>query len=187
MAFVEPVTLAGTHVAAGAARSGARGRHSQAAAADGELWKLWYTSVPAPEATAGVDRRGAGDARARQGALPFVVRAARTAPSSARRATSTSRRRTAGSRSATRGTRSARSAAPINTECKLLLLTHAFETLRVHRRRVPHALLQFRVARRDRAAGREAGRHPAQSPDHAGRHAAATPSSSASSTASGRR
>ena len=30
----------------------------------------------------------------------------------------------------------------LNTQCKLLLLTHAFEKPGLHRRRVPHALLQ---------------------------------------------
>ena len=30
----------------------------------------------------------------------------------------------------------------LNTHCKMLLLTHAFEQARLHRRRVPHALLQ---------------------------------------------
>ena len=34
----------------------------------------------------------------------------------------------------------------INTECKLLLLTHAFEQARLHRRRVPHQFLQLPVA-----------------------------------------
>ena len=53
----------------------------------------------------------------------------RPATSSAHALFQRRRRATGGSRSATRGTRSACSAPPINTECKLLLLTHAFEAL----------------------------------------------------------
>ncbi len=50
MAFVEPVTLRGAHVALEPlAREHEAGL--KAAAADGELWQLWYTSVPAPDKT----------------------------------------------------------------------------------------------------------------------------------------
>ena len=45
----------------------------QAAAADGELWRLWYTTVPAPETTRAYIET-ALDMRARLGAMPFVVR-----------------------------------------------------------------------------------------------------------------
>lgn len=45
----------------------------EAAARNGELWKLWYTSVPAPgEAAAYVDAALAGHAEGRM--LPFAVR-----------------------------------------------------------------------------------------------------------------
>ncbi len=51
MAFVAPLTLAGRHV-----RLEPLGREHvdalAAAAADGELSQLWFTGVPAPEATA---------------------------------------------------------------------------------------------------------------------------------------
>ena len=62
--------------------------------------------------------------------MPFVIRANATGeivgsdPLFQRRG-----RAPAARRSATPGTRGARSARPINTECKLLLLTHAFEVL----------------------------------------------------------
>ncbi|HEX7113234.1 MAG TPA: GNAT family protein [Mizugakiibacter sp.] len=49
----------------------------EAAARDGELWKLWYTSVPAPGETAAyVDAALAGHAEGRM--LPFAVRERRS-------------------------------------------------------------------------------------------------------------
>ena len=70
--FIEPVTLRGKH----ATVEPLDATHEDAlkrAAADGELWKLWYTSVAPP------DRMGeyiaiALDMRERLGAMPFVVR-----------------------------------------------------------------------------------------------------------------
>ena len=52
MAFIEPVTLSGRHVRL---EPLAMDHHDALvdAASDGELWKLWYTSVPAPEAMVG--------------------------------------------------------------------------------------------------------------------------------------
>jgi hypothetical protein len=50
MRFVEPVTLEGRHVRIEPLAH----EHAdavRAAAADGELWRLWYTSVPAPAKT----------------------------------------------------------------------------------------------------------------------------------------
>ena len=51
MPFIEPVSLAGRHVAI---EPLAREHEAavKAAAADGELWRLWYTSVPSPGGTA---------------------------------------------------------------------------------------------------------------------------------------
>src|SRR5487761_1905436 len=48
--FIPPVTLHGAH---GRLEPLARGHLDgiRSAAADGELWKLWYTSVPPPERT----------------------------------------------------------------------------------------------------------------------------------------
>lgn len=53
-----------------------RMQHAQAleaAAADGELWKLWFTSAPAPGQTEAYIRK-ALDGLAAQAMLPFVVR-----------------------------------------------------------------------------------------------------------------
>jgi RimJ/RimL family protein N-acetyltransferase len=100
-----------------------------AAAADGELWRLWYTSVPAPEATRAY-LETALDMRERLGAMPFVVR---QQPDGVVVGTTRyfnvdeqNQRLEIGSTWYAR--RAQRTA--INTECKLLLLTHAFEQLK---------------------------------------------------------
>src|SRR5512137_2180043 len=76
MPFIDPVILAGDHVVLEPlARS-----HEEAlarAAADGELWRLWYTSVPPPE-LAGEYVEAALEMRETAGAMPFVVRLKRT-------------------------------------------------------------------------------------------------------------
>ena len=80
-----------------------------------------------------------------------------------------SKRRIGGWRSGTRGTRNACSAPALNTECKLLLLTHAFEKLHCIAVEFRTHFMNSPVARGNRAARREAGRHPAQSPARDGR------------------
>lgn len=125
--FIEPVTLRGTHVTL---EPLAR-EHLDAirtAAADGELWRLWYTSVPSPGTTQGwLD--AALDMRERDGAMPFAVRdnASGEIVGSTRyfHVDAVNRRLEIGHTwYAKRMQRTA-----VNTECKLLLLTHAFETL----------------------------------------------------------
>src|SRR5690349_17927416 len=126
--FIEPVVLTGTH-----AILEPLGREHEAAikkaSADGELWKLWYTSVPAPDKTSEwLDI--ALDMRERLGAMPFVVRHKATGDvvGSTRyfNVDATNRRLEIGHTWYAR--RAQRTA--INSECKLLLLTHAFEALR---------------------------------------------------------
>lgn len=126
--FIEPVTLRGAH----ATLEPLRREHEagvREATADGELWRLWYTSVPAPEKTAEwLD--AALDMRERLGAMPFVVRdnASGAVVGSTRyfNVDALNRRLEIGHTWYAR--RAQRTA--INTECKLLLLTHAFEALR---------------------------------------------------------
>jgi N-acetyltransferase len=124
--FVEPLTLKGRH-----ALIEPLGREHEAgiraAAADGELWRLWYTSVPSPENTlAWFDTALA--MRDKQGAMPFVIRdAAGNVVGSTRyfAVEPTHRRLEIGyTWYAKRVQRTA-----VNTECKLMLLTHAFEVL----------------------------------------------------------
>ncbi len=100
----------------------------RAAAADGELWQLWYTSVPAPEKTAAwLDAALA--MRERLGAMPFVVRANATGDivGSTRYFNVEAAHRRLEIGHTWYAKRVQRT--PINTECKLLLLTHAFEVL----------------------------------------------------------
>ncbi|MEO8740947.1 MAG: GNAT family protein [Casimicrobiaceae bacterium] len=128
MAFVEPVTLKGAH----ATLEPLTREHEAAlalAADDGEIWRLWYTSVATPEKMAGYVGT-ALDMRERLGAMPFVVRdnVSGDIVGCTRyfNVDATHRRLEIGHTWYAR--RAQRSA--INTECKLLLLTHAFEKLR---------------------------------------------------------
>jgi len=126
--FIEPVTLRGRH-----ASLEPLAREHEApimqAAADGELWKLWYTSVPAPDqTTAWLD--AALDMRERQGAMPFAVRAndSGNIVGSTRYFNVDAANRRVEIGHTWYAQRAQRTA--INTECKLLLLIHAFEQLR---------------------------------------------------------
>ena len=127
MAFVEPVTLKGQH----ATLEPLAREHEDAirrAAADGELWRLWYTSVPAPDKTAAyIDT--ALEMRERDGAMPFVVRSSTAEVVGCTRyfhVDAPNRRLEIGyTWYAKRVQRSA-----LNTECKLMLLAHAFERLK---------------------------------------------------------
>ncbi|WP_276370841.1 GNAT family protein [Chryseolinea sp. H1M3-3] len=100
----------------------------QEAATDGELWKLWYTFIPTPEGMEAWIRKALQEKEDRV-SLPFVV-----IQNSTNRIVGSTRfmniekdvRRleigtTWYSKSVQRS--------PINTECKLLLLQHAFENL----------------------------------------------------------
>jgi RimJ/RimL family protein N-acetyltransferase len=125
--FIDPVTLRGTHVTL-EPLSREHEDGIRAAAADGELWQLWYTSVPAPDRTAAwLD--AALDMRERLGALPFAVRhnGSGDIVGSTRyfNVDAANRRLEIGHTWYAR--RVQRTA--VNTECKLLLLTHAFEAL----------------------------------------------------------
>ena len=94
---------------------------------DGELWKLWYTSVPAPEAMAAeIERRLALQAAGSM--LPFAVLDAQgrvVGMTTYMNIDATHRRVEIGSTWYAQSTQ--RSA--LNTECKRMLLGHAFEAL----------------------------------------------------------
>ena len=127
MPFVEPVTLEGRY-----ATLEPLVREHEAdlrrAAADGELWRLWYTSVPAPDKTRSyIDT--ALSMREDLGAMPFGVRDNESGEivgcTRYFNVDAANRRLEIGHTWYAR--RAQRTA--INTECKLLLLTHAFEKL----------------------------------------------------------
>ncbi|MDR5802439.1 GNAT family N-acetyltransferase [Caballeronia sp. LZ001] len=125
--WIEPVTLEGEHVKLVPLTV----EHEAAltvAASDGELWKLWYTFVPSLDKTrAYIDT--ALDMRDRLGAHPFAVIDAKTGDvvgSTRYFAVDETHRRLEIGHTwyAKRVQRTA-----LNTEAKLLLLTHAFERL----------------------------------------------------------
>jgi RimJ/RimL family protein N-acetyltransferase len=125
--FLSPVTLQGRHVRL-EPLSREHAEALSAAADDGELWKLWYTDVPNRERMPGwvvAALLGQGQGTA----LPFAVRdlASGEVVGSTRycNVDAANRRLEIGyTWYAARAQRSA-----VNTECKLLLLTHAFEAL----------------------------------------------------------
>jgi RimJ/RimL family protein N-acetyltransferase len=126
MGFLRPVALKGVH----ASLVPLAAEHLaglQEAARDGELWKLWYTFVPAPEAMAAEIERRLGLLE-RDSMLPFTVldAAGRVAGMTTyMNVDGTNRRVEIGSTWYARRVQRT----PLNTECKLMLLTHAFETL----------------------------------------------------------
>lgn len=126
MAFAEPVTLRGQHATL-EPLSLAHEADATEAVKDGELWQLWYTAIPRPERMRAEIERRLG-LQAQGSMLPFAVRDASgrmVGMTTFMHIDATHRRVEIGStwtaKSAQRG--------PLNTECKLMLLTHAFEQL----------------------------------------------------------
>lgn len=126
MPWPDPITLRGQH----ARLEPLSHDHREAlveAVKDGELSKLWYTAIPLPDNMGKeIDRRLRLQAAGSM--LPFTVFDAGdniVGMTTYMNIDATNRRVEIGStwygKSAQRG--------PLNTQCKLLLLTHAFETL----------------------------------------------------------
>jgi N-acetyltransferase len=128
MTFTEPVSLIGQHGSL-VPLSHAHLAGLSDAVADGALWDLWYTSIPRPDQMLSeIDRRL--DLQRRGLMLPFTVIEKQSAEAVGM---STYLNIDAANRRVEIGAtwyrkRVQRSA--LNTECKLLLLTHAFEQLR---------------------------------------------------------
>ncbi len=126
MPWPDPVELRGEH----AALVPLAAAHAPAladATRDGELWKLWYTAVPSPEGMAAeIERRLALQAAGSM--LPFTVLDAAGTPvgmTTYMNIDAVHQRVEIGSTwYAQRVQRTA-----LNTECKRLLLAHAFEAL----------------------------------------------------------
>jgi RimJ/RimL family protein N-acetyltransferase len=126
MPWLEPITLRGTHASLVPL---SHDHHDDLVEAveDGELWELWYTLVPEPaRMRQEIDRRLK---LAEQGTmLPFaVISAASGRPvgmTTCMNLDAANRRLEIG---ATWYRKSVQRTA-VNTECKLMLLTHAFET-----------------------------------------------------------
>ncbi len=124
--IVVPVTLRGEH----ASLVPLAREHEAAlvdAVRDGDLWQLWYTAIPAPERMAAeIERRLA--LQAEQSMLPFTVLDASATPvgmSTYMNIDNVHQRVEIGSTwYAARVQRT-----PLNSQCKRLMLAHAFETL----------------------------------------------------------
>jgi len=126
MSWLAPITLSGTHATLEPlAREHADGLIE--AVRDGELWKLWYTAIPEPARMAQeIDRRLALQAMGSM--LPFTARDAESriaGMTTYMNIDATHRRVEIGSTWYARRVQRT----PLNTECKLMLLTHAFEAL----------------------------------------------------------
>ena len=126
MSWPEPVILRGQH----ASLVPLAREHEPAlreATSDGELWRLWYTNVPSPERMgAEIDRRLALQATGSM--LPFTVLAAGgrvVGMTTYMNIDAIQKRVEIGSTWYARSVQRS----PLNTECKEMLLRHAFEEL----------------------------------------------------------
>ena len=126
MPWPDPVTLRGTH----ASLVPLEPAHAAAlteAVRDGELWRLWYTAIPAPEGMAAEIERRLG-LQAAGSMLPFAVLDATGTPvgmTTYMNIDAANRRVEIGSTWYARRVQRT----PLNTECKALLLAHAFDSL----------------------------------------------------------
>ena len=126
MGWLDPVELRGTF----AALVPLAADHEAAlcdATRDGELWKLWYTSIPSPEGMAAEIARRL-TLHATGSMLPFTVLDAAgkvVGMTTYMNVDATHKRVEIGSTWYAAGTQRS----PLNTECKLMLLGHAFEKL----------------------------------------------------------
>lgn len=126
MSWPEPVALNGTHARLEPLSQAHRSGLIEAVK-DGELWRLWYTAIPAPEGMEQeIERRLSLQAKGTM--LPFTVFDAEgriAGMTTYMNIDAANRRVEIGSTWYAR--RVQRTA--LNSECKLMLLTHAFERL----------------------------------------------------------
>ena len=127
MTWLQPVTLKGARATLAPLD---RSHHDdlREAVADGELWKLWYTTVPQPDAMAAeIDRRL--KLQSEGSMLPFTVidnaSGKAVGMTTFMNVDAQNRRVEIGST----WYRKSVQRSDVNTQCKLLLLGHAFETL----------------------------------------------------------
>lgn len=170
MTWLEPVTLSNSRICLELLDQ----RHHDElveATNDGELWKLWYTSVPRPDDVAAEIERRLELCR-QHSMLPFAI----VEQSSGRavgmttfmNADAANRRIEIGSTWFRRSTQRT----GLNTHCKLLMLTHAFETLDCIAVAILYSFFQPPEPSRHRTSGSETGWHPAQ-PSASGRRQSA--------------
>jgi RimJ/RimL family protein N-acetyltransferase len=127
MTWLQPVTLRSSRATLEPLAHGHRD-HLIEAVKDGGLWQLWYTTIPAPEKmSAEIDRRLALQAKGSM--LPFAVidntSGKAVGMTTCMNVEPAHRRVEIGSTWYRRSVQRT----DLNTQCKLMLLTHAFETL----------------------------------------------------------
>ena len=126
MSFLEPTTLKGQHATLEPLVASHLDEAVEAVR-DGDMWQLWYTAIPAPEKMeAEIARRL--DLQAKGLMLPFAVRT----PSGQFAGMTTYMNVDAANRHVEIGStwyRKSVQRGGLNTECKLMLLGHAFEKL----------------------------------------------------------
>ncbi|MGA7327908.1 MAG: GNAT family protein [Rhodomicrobium sp.] len=126
MSWLQPVTLSGTRVTLVPLEESHRADLAEAVK-DGELWRLWYTSIPAPEKMAEeINRRLRLQDRGEM--LPFAVISSEgkaAGMTTYMNVDAANRRVEIGSTWYCKSVQRT----GLNSECKLLLLGHAFETL----------------------------------------------------------
>ena len=127
MTWLEPIVLTGPSVRLEQLSPGHQSDLIEAVR-DGELWRLWYTAIPAPETMDKEIARRRG-LQAAGAMLPFAV--IDTTTGKAVGMTTYMNVDAANKRVEIGSTwyRRAVHRSSLNTQCKLLLLTHAFETL----------------------------------------------------------
>jgi N-acetyltransferase len=127
MAWPEPVTLRGSHATLEPLTHARRDELIEAVR-DGELWKLWYTFVPTPETVeAEIARRLEQQRKGTM--LPFTIVDATSGKAVGMTSYLNIDAETKRLEIGTTWYRKSVQRTPMNTECKLMLLTHAFEAL----------------------------------------------------------
>lgn len=125
--WIKEITLTGSNVELVPLTAEHASAFSEAAA-DGELWDLWYTAVPTPEDTVDFIQK-ALSVKQKNGDLPFVIRDIKSQKIiGATRFCHVDNHNKRVEIGYTWYSRSFQRTGA-NTECKLLLLTHAFEQL----------------------------------------------------------
>jgi RimJ/RimL family protein N-acetyltransferase len=126
--FIEPVVLRGEHATLEPLEPSQAHEHGlAAAAADGELWKLWYTSIPPPERMAAEIERRLG-LQAAGSMLPFAVLDAAGVPAGMTTYMNVDPVHVRVEIGSTWYARRVQRTA-LNSEAKRMLLAHAFDTL----------------------------------------------------------
>jgi RimJ/RimL family protein N-acetyltransferase len=127
MPWPESITLCGDHVTL---EPLTLARHDELVEAvrDGELWNLWYTFIPTPDKMrADIEKRL--ELRDKGSMLPFVVVAADTGKAVGMTTYMNIDAEAPRVEIGSTWYRKSVQRSPLNTECKLMLLTHAFEKL----------------------------------------------------------